>query len=322
MALSLSAFGLLLVLALLAHAAPTLALTPITTALDQWTKFIFVYPSGSTDLYSATLAAEGCLVVVDVHCSNERFSVTINGQSAGLTSQPVAGCSPDISTGDSNEADQALANPAFSRGYFTIGTGYSTFTFSAGSVDDDDRAWFKVTSIDCNTLLNPAPPAPVVNSTLPDTTTNTTNTTLPDTTTTNSTTLPDTNTTNSTLPTTDSTTTSNTKAHPAHPARPASPVAEARPPVTKPVTPAKPHLKLNDADGATAADETTAAAVTPQAASTVAVGPAMLAAGAVVLVAAAVGVAVVVQRRRRAAARGQAVSTEEGEAVAASRMLG
>ncbi|KAJ3373577.1 hypothetical protein GGF31_000418 [Allomyces arbusculus] len=290
MALSLPTFGLLLILTLIAHTASTLALTAATSAaLDQWNMFYYHYP-------------------------------------AGLTSQPVVSCSPNISTGDSSdEADQALANSKFSRGYFPLGAGESTFTFTVIDVDDDDRAWFKVTSVDCNALLNPAPPAPVVNSTQPGTTTNSTtqpgtttnSTTLPDTDASTNTTLPASNST-STLPTTNSTT-SNTKAHPAHPAHPDTPVAETRPPVAKPVAPAKPHLKLNDADGATTAAEPTAE--TPRQAASVAVGPAMLAGGAVVFVAVA-GVVAIVQRRRRFAARGHAVSTEEGEAAAASRMIG
>lgn len=69
---------------------------------------------------------QGTLTVVDLVFSGDRFSVTDNGNLLGLTSLAVDGYDP-VNPGGF-DANTALAQPAFSRGVFTLGAGSHRIT--------------------------------------------------------------------------------------------------------------------------------------------------------------------------------------------------
>ncbi|KAJ3353870.1 hypothetical protein GGF32_002774 [Allomyces javanicus] len=140
-----SVLPLLVLLALAALAAPALADTPVTK-IDEWVFFGFGNAGYNTDTYSVTLPKEGCLIVSDAFCSGDQFRVTVNGQDKGLTSTPLgAWCATQVGM----EVEKAMAKPEYSKGFFPLNTGASTFKITTAYSEGGGNAYFKITSATC-----------------------------------------------------------------------------------------------------------------------------------------------------------------------------
>ncbi|KAJ3367476.1 hypothetical protein GGF31_007478 [Allomyces arbusculus] len=174
-------FSLLALLSLVAAAAaavvPTTAAratdaTTNVTTIDAWTYFSFGGNGSSTDPYSVTMQNEGCLIVSDAYCSGDQFAVAINGTDKGLTSTPVgAWCS--VAVGD--DVESALTKPEFSKGYYPLPPGTSTYNITVANTRGSGGAFYKVSSTKC-----PAPSQVVTSTTGANTTRATTNVTTID----------------------------------------------------------------------------------------------------------------------------------------------
>ncbi|KAJ3367478.1 hypothetical protein GGF31_007480 [Allomyces arbusculus] len=123
----------------------TIATTPVT-AIDAWTYFSFGDTGSSTDTYSVTMQDEGCLIVSDAYCSGDQFAVAINGTDKGLTSTPV-GAWCNVAVGD--DVESALAKPEFSKGYFPLPPGTSTYNITVAYTQGGGGAFFKISSTKC-----------------------------------------------------------------------------------------------------------------------------------------------------------------------------
>ncbi|KNE63657.1 hypothetical protein AMAG_08760 [Allomyces macrogynus ATCC 38327] len=121
------------------------AITPVT-AIDAWTYFSFGDTGSSTDVYSVTMQDEGCLIVSDAYCSGDQFRVEINGTDKGLTSTP-AGAWCSVAVGE--DAESALTKPEFSKGYFPLASGTSTFNITVAYTQGGGGAYWKVASAPC-----------------------------------------------------------------------------------------------------------------------------------------------------------------------------
>ncbi|KAJ3368253.1 hypothetical protein GGF31_006483 [Allomyces arbusculus] len=140
-----SILPLLVLLALAALAAPALADTPVTK-LDEWIFFGFGNAGYTTDTYTITLPKEGCLIVSDAFCSGDQFRVTVNGQDKGLTSTPLgAWCATQVGM----EVEKAMAKPEYSKGFFPLNTGASTFKITTAYSEGGGNAYLKVSSEMC-----------------------------------------------------------------------------------------------------------------------------------------------------------------------------
>ncbi|KAJ3353869.1 hypothetical protein GGF32_002773 [Allomyces javanicus] len=128
-----------------AVADTTVATTPVKT-IDAWTYFGFGETGSSTDTYSVTTQNEGCLIVSDAYCSGDQFGVAINGTDKGLTSTPVgAWCS--VAVGE--DVESAMAKPEFSKGYFPLTPGTSTFNITIAYTQGGGGAYLKISSTPC-----------------------------------------------------------------------------------------------------------------------------------------------------------------------------
>ncbi|KAJ3368254.1 hypothetical protein GGF31_006484 [Allomyces arbusculus] len=157
-------FPLLALLSLVATA--TAAAVPVTaakatgattnvTTFDAWTYFGFGDNGSSTDPYSATLQDEGCLIVSDAYCSGDQFAIAINGTDQGLTSTP-AGAWCSVTVGD--DVESALTKPEFSKGYFPLPPGTSTYNITVVTTQQGSGgAYFKVSSTTCPAPFNVVP---------------------------------------------------------------------------------------------------------------------------------------------------------------------
>ncbi|KNE64849.1 hypothetical protein AMAG_10184 [Allomyces macrogynus ATCC 38327] len=123
----------------------TVATMPVTT-IDAWTYFSFGDTGPSTDNFSVTMQDEGCLIVSDAYCSGDQFRVAINGTDKGLTSTPVGSwCS--VAVGE--DVESALTKPEFSKGYFPLASGTSTFNITVAYTQGGGGAYWKVASAPC-----------------------------------------------------------------------------------------------------------------------------------------------------------------------------
>jgi hypothetical protein len=162
------AFAMLALAGVTSANATLVNLTPAT--YGTWKTFDVVDPSlslGNNDLswidlndgsnlsFTFTIAAGqvGKLTVVDAGFSGDRFSVSSNGSSLGLTSAAVN--SYPISVGD---FDLALANSNYSSGLFTFAAGTYTVT---GALDtsalDDLGAALNATTGGLRLEVSPVP---------------------------------------------------------------------------------------------------------------------------------------------------------------------
>ncbi|KAJ3358181.1 hypothetical protein GGF32_000687 [Allomyces javanicus] len=124
-------FALLLALALLAITAGSVRAddTIVQVPLEQWVDFGFGSAGTSTATYATTvpLNEAGYLLVTDAYCSGDRFTVNINGQDKGLTSEPTSErC--DLSVG--YDPDSALTVSDFSHRAYPLAPGTSAFMIS------------------------------------------------------------------------------------------------------------------------------------------------------------------------------------------------
>ncbi|KNE57538.1 hypothetical protein AMAG_03238 [Allomyces macrogynus ATCC 38327] len=125
-------FALLLALALLAITAGSVRADDniVQVPLEQWVDFGFGSAGTSTPTYATTVPLDeaGYLLVTDAYCSGDRFTVNINGQDKGLTSEPTS-VRCDLSVG--YDPDSALTVSDFSHRAYPLAPGTSAFMITA-----------------------------------------------------------------------------------------------------------------------------------------------------------------------------------------------